>query len=109
MTFDGGQVPACDRTSERRDWSEPADVLKSALGKRQECLEGKSDGRGHALNLAEERDEVIGCHAGRGVVAGPCLRRDQEGTAPERQDEVGDGLVAQPRRNTRRSQGARLR
>jgi hypothetical protein len=71
VTFDCSEVPARDRTCERRGWSEPADVVKSAPGKRQEGFEGKPDGCGHALNLAEECDEMVGRHAGCSVVPGP--------------------------------------
>jgi hypothetical protein len=93
VLLDRDDVSASSGTREGRGRSEADDIVEGPLRERQEDLEWQPDGRGNALNLAEERDEVVGRDTGSGVVPGSQLRRDLQHAASQRHNEIRDSSV----------------
>ena len=106
MTAERGPVAPAGGAGERGGRAERGDVVDGGPGQRQEGLEVEADLGGDALDLAEERDDVVRRDAGGGVVGGPVLVGDLDGAAAERGgDLMGDGHAGDGEGDTRAQPG----
>ena len=83
MCVDRGLVAAGRRTSQGVGGPQLADVPQGTRGQVQEGLQGHAEGRGYPLHLAQQGDQVVGCHHGGGVIGDPVVRCDCHGTTAQ--------------------------
>ncbi len=67
------RVPVTSHRRPRQSppWSEGRHIVDRCPGQGQEGFKIETGGGRHPLDLAQERDHVVGGNAGRGVVGGP--------------------------------------